>query len=456
MTDEAAPELLTDDEISAIVERVFAAAEEGDTDRAWAALEPLLDAQGRQQGARSALMHIVNGRQLPVERALDALVAIADAHPDNGDVLASVAFSLGAARDIDDLNAAPPSHQLFERIVAELTLRLSTDHGNEIALLNGLSTAARMLGRQHDALALRCYERLAVLEPDEAYSHYNLGLLHKTRGRFAEGLAANARAVSLLGAEDHREPYDWNLGICATGAGQGSTALDVWRRLGSMVEMGRFGLPEGRYQAVKVKLAERPLAERSAEDDSPGLEETVWVERLSPCHGIIRSVLFQDLGVEYGDVVLFDGAPVTRHRYGDDVVPVFPHLATLRHAGYQIYDFLGTQDQPNRLSAISDDLADDSVVYSHTESFVLLCPDCWRNGGIDHAHPHGPREHQVITGRVAAPPHLPPADLLAQIDDAMAALDDCRILVPALCDSAGQAERADAEWDLVEMYFEAR
>lgn len=444
---------MTDDEIDAVVERVTAATEADDPDRVRAELAPLLAAQGEQEQARRALLHIVGRRGLPMDQALKALEAVADAHPDNAGVSASVGFRLDAARDIDDLNAAPPDHPLFERIVNELRLHVQPGAADEITLLLGLSNATRTLGRQHDELALRCYERLAELEPDEASSHYNLGLLHKTRGRFAEGLAANRRALTLLGPDDHREPYDWNLGICATGAGEGPAALEVWKRIGNKIEMGRFDLPEGRYPSTKVKLAERPLAERSADDDSPGMQETVWVERLSPCHGIIRSVLYQDLGIDYGDVVLFDGAPITYHRYGDETVPVFPHLATLRRSGYQIYDFLGTQDQPNRLSEVSDRLADDTVVYSHTESFELLCPDCWRNGEIDRSHHHREQEHQVIIGKVAAPPHVSPADLLAQLDEALTDLDDCRILVPALCEAAGQPERADAEWDLVDRYF---
>lgn len=444
---------MTDDAIDDVVERVTAAIEAGDTDRAWTDLRPLLAAQGEQEEARRALLHIVGRRGLPIDLALEALGAVADANPDNAGVSASVGFRLDAARDIGDLNAAPPDHPLFGRIVDELTPHLRPGADDEIPLLLGLSIAVRMLGRQHDQLALHCYERLAELEPDEASSHYNLGLLHKTRGRFAEGLAANRRAMALLASDDHREPYDWNLGICATGAGDGQAALEVWKRIGSKIEMGRFGLPDGRYPSTKVKLAERPLAERSADDDSPGLEETVWVERLSPCHGIIRSVLYQELGIDFGDVVLFDGAPITYHRYGDETVPVFPHLATLQRSGYQIYDFLGTQDQPLRLSGLSDQLADDAVVYSHTESFELLCPHCWRSGEIDRSHHHHTQEHQVITGKVAAPPHISPADLLAQLDKALTDLDDCRILVPALCDAADQAERSAAEWDLVEMYF---
>ncbi|MGI1715343.1 hypothetical protein, partial [Escherichia coli] len=39
-----------------------------------------------------------------------------------------------------------------------------------------------------------------------------------------------------------------------------------------------------------------------------------------PCHGIIRSVLYGKLGVDYGDVILTDGAPITHHTYGEQQI----------------------------------------------------------------------------------------------------------------------------------------
>ncbi|MDX1563673.1 MAG: prenyltransferase, partial [Gammaproteobacteria bacterium] len=259
--------------------------------------------------------------------------------------------------------------------------------------------------------------------------------------RFAEGVDANLAAARL--AAEPGESYEWNLGICATGAGQGALALEVWQRLGQKIDMGRFGLPEGGYPQCKVRLAERPLAERAADCDDPGLEETIWIQRLSPCHGIVRSVLYQDLGVDFGDVVLFDGAPITYHRYGDADIPVFPHLATLVRRGYQRYDFAGTQDEPGELGDASADLPEDSIVYSHSENFRLVCASCWRDPELDHAS-HDNVEWQVVTGRIAAPAHIAAADLLEALDEAIAARR-CQLYAPALCEAAGLEERASVE-----------
>jgi hypothetical protein len=314
--------------------------------------------------------------------------------------------------------------------------------GIESLILEGLATAARMMARQSDDIAEAAYKRLAELEPNAARRHYNYGLFLKTRGRFAKGMSANQLAIAL--SKETVESYEWNLGICATGARRGDVALEVWKRMGQRIEMGRFGLPEGRYHQCKVRLAERPLAERTADRDDPGLEETIWIERLSPCHGIIRSVLYQGLGVDYGDVVLIDGAPITYHTYGESQVPVFPHLATLERRHYQFFDFAGTQGSSRELGELSASLGDDAVVYSHTEQYHMLCAACWRNPDTDHDHRETTEKH-VVTGRIAAPPDMSPKVLLQTLDDAVAQKGSCEIYAPSLSAAAGHESRAKAD-----------
>jgi hypothetical protein len=221
-------------------------------------------------------------------------------------------------------------------------------------------------------------------------------------------------------------------------------ALEVWKQVDQRVQLGRFGLPEAEYANVMVRLAERPLAERTVDADDPGVEESIWIERLSPCHGIVRSVLYQELGVNYGDVVLFDGAPITYHTYGERRVPVFPHLATLIRSHYQFFDFAGTQEEKGQLRDVTSDLERDAVVYSHTESMVTLCATCWRNREVDHEHREKITKH-VITGRIAAPPDMDAKELLKQVDAAMSQRASCHIYVPELCEAAGLAERAAVE-----------
>ena len=411
---------------------------------AWEILQPLLRAQSHQEEAAFALVELVQGGYLSRERSLEVLETVHAAHAENEQLLYVIADSLDRACDIDMLNAAPPESELFATVVDKLAVLAVNAKGaaHEAALLTGLATAARMMARQRDELAEIACRRLLQLEPDASYRHYNFGLLMKTRGRFHEGMVANQRAAML--AEKVPNATEWNLGICATGARDGAIALEVWKRMNQKIEMGRFGLPEGSYPSCKVRLAERPLAERTKDHDDPGLEETIWIERLSPCHGIIRSVLYQSLGVDYGDVILMDGAPITYHKYGDREVPVHPHLATLVRSNYQLFDFAGTQDEKGRIHGASEDLDGDSVIYSHSENFTFLCAGCWRDQGLDHQHTEKEEKH-VVRGKIAAAPDVDPSELLRQLDAAMAKRSPCRVYAPGLCGAAGQPDRAAVE-----------
>jgi len=444
---------ISTDALAAIKAKVVVASDELGSEAAWNELQPLLSVQRKEKEVAHCLLELVEEQRLTSERALEVLEQIDSAYADDLETLSLVGEALQGARDIDDLNSPPPDHPLFQAVIDRLSGLTQKQRGSdsEISLLSGLACATRMMSRQQDELAEFCYKRLVELEPMRSSRHYNLGLFYKTRGRFLAGLIANQDAQKL--EDEASEAVDWNLAICATAADEASIALDVWKKIGQKIDMGRFELPEGGYPQCKVKLAERPLAERTASQDDPGLEETIWIERLSPCHGIVRSVLYQQLGVDYGDVVLIDGAPITYHKYGDREVPVFPHLATIRRNSYSFYDFAGTQDEAGRIYDGSDDLDDDSVVYPHSENYKVLCSSCWQNPELDHEH-HEESEKHVVTGRIAAPPSIKPVDLLEQLDKAFEGRKPCRIYVPELCEAAGRAERVEFEKRRFEMLKE--
>jgi Flp pilus assembly protein TadD len=432
--------VLSFDEIDALVRGVTAEGQAGRKQMAWEMAQPLRKAQPRQPAAAMALLWIVGERGLERQAAVEVLSEIERSHHQDVEILSALGRCLEGARDIDDLNAPPPNDAVFRNVVERLDALAKAYEGRpeQETIRRGLATSARMLARQRDAIAESSHRKLTEINPGKGEYHYNLGLFYKTRGRFEEGVTANRIAASLADKID--ESCEWNLGICATGAGNAAVALDVWKRMGQEIEIGRFGLPEGGYRPCKVRLAQRPLAERTADLDDPGEEETVWIERLSPCHGIIRSVLYRSLGIDYGDVILMDGAPITHHMYGDERVAVFPHLATLLRRNYQIFDFAGTQDKARQLEALSEELAADAVVYSHSENLTMLCANCWRDPDIDHAH-HERLEKHVVTGRIAAPPDIAPALLLDLIDKAIEKQGKCQLYAPDLCAAAGLAAR---------------
>lgn len=432
---------LSPGEIESLEHEVIREAQTGSSETAWRKLRPLRTAQRRQHEAAMSLLRIIDQRCLPTDGAVELLSEIARSHHRDVKILTALGECLEAVRDIDDLNAPPPLDTVFHTTVERLSAFARDYDGlpEEEAILRGLATSARMLARQCDEIAQNSYRKLTEINPRNGAYHYNLGLFFKTRGRFEEGMKSNQTAASLAG--QGADGCEWNLGICATGAGNGAVALDTWKRMGQKVEMGRFGLPEGSYPECKVRLAERPLAERTADQDDPGLEETIWIERLSPCHGIIRNVLYDDLGVDYGDVILIDGAPITYHNYGGARIPVFPHLATLIRRNYRLFDFAGTQDERGQLSDMSSDLNEDAIIYPHSENVKLLCANCWRDPDIDH-EVHETVEKHVVVGRIAAPRHIDLVQLLDQIDKAVAKQGRCQLYAPDLCVAAGFEARA--------------
>lgn len=421
-----------------------AAIDATDKDETWNRLAPLIAAQASNEVAADALIDIVRKGHLTIEKSLELLADIFEAHKNNDDIVILIGNVMDAATDLDYLNNPPPEHPLFVQIIKRLydmTLAVN-DEEKEALIAEALSGTARLTGRQYDEIAEQNYARLVELLPDTSWAHYNQGLFFKTRGRFVDGVKANQKAIEL--ANEPSDSHLWNLGICATGSGQGEIALNIWKKIGQNIEMGLFDLPEGGYPSCKVRLAQYPLAERDASNDYPGLEESIWIQRLSPCHGIIRSVLYQDLGVDYGDVILFDGAPITYHTYGDKQIPVFPHLTTLRKNHYQFFDFAGTQSAEGELGNISEHLERDTVIYSHTENFSILCSTCWHNTKIDHEHKEKEEKH-VVTGRIAIPPDIEPKDILETIDNILKDTPETRVFSPELCRAAGLEDRAKFE-----------
>ena len=408
------------DRIRELVAAVSQRADDGAAADAYDAAKPRLGAAKHEREAAFALASLLDGGRFAVDRAPEVIGAVLDHEPADRTLLADLGAASSGARDWNYLNDAPPDDDRLVRLAKALEVAVAAPQDDETRRLHyGLATICRVLGRSWDELAERSYLAALEAQPDRWQLHYDVGLFYKTRGRFAAGVEANQRAYDLGGGES--EAVRWNLGICATGAREAEIALRIWKENGQKIEMGRFGLPEGGYPSTKVRLAKHPLVDRTGEDDAggPGLEETIWLERLSPCHGIIRSVLFGDLGVDYGDVVLFDGAPITYHKYGDDSVPVFPHLATLEHRGYQLFNFAGTQSRREEIADLTDHLPEDAVVYSHTEQYVNLCNCCWENPELDHQHDASVERH-VVSGQIAAPPDLAPSDLQVALDAALA------------------------------------
>jgi hypothetical protein len=127
------------DELEKAISRIIDDASNGRAEPAWIGVEALLRAQPNEERIALALLSIVQGGHLSIERALTVLDEVYSAHRRTELIVGLVGQELDRARDIDLLNAPPPEHPLFLNVVSTLTKMLETprDFETETQLRRG-------------------------------------------------------------------------------------------------------------------------------------------------------------------------------------------------------------------------------------------------------------------------------------------------------------------------------
>ncbi len=255
-----------------------------------------------------------------------------------------------------------------------------------------LGNALRFCGPGKDAEAQEAFTRAIELDPERGEWWYDAGLLDKWRGRFDEGYAANEQARMRLG--DQR-PVLWNLAICATALGKAEEAVDTWEQLGVPARIDRSrGMPfvAGLPPMLLRVLSRTPATDATSQlpDKAVGFE-LVWIAPLSPCHGVVQSPTFRDAPIDYGDLVLWDGAPVAAHQTSSgDAVPVFPLLEILRPGDERRWPFVALEREPGAVRALEEALPDGVHVFIQQERVEHHCAAC----EAGEPHEHGGRQCQ--------------------------------------------------------------
>ncbi|MGB5265889.1 MAG: tetratricopeptide repeat protein, partial [Polyangiales bacterium] len=238
-----------------------------------------------------------------------------------------------------------------------------------------LGNAFRFCGPGKDAEAQDAFTRAIELDPERGEWWYDAGLLDKWRGRFDEGYAANEQARMRLG--DQR-PVLWNLAICATALGKAEEAVDIWEQLGVPARIDRSrGMP---FVANLPPMLLRVLSRTPATDATSQLPdravgfELVWIAPLSPCHGVVQSPTFRDAPIDYGDLVLWDGAPVAAHQTSaGEPVPVFPLLEILRPGDERRWPFVALEREPGAVRSLEEPLPEGVRVFIQEERVEHHC-----------------------------------------------------------------------------------
>ncbi len=236
------------------------------------------------------------------------------------------------------------------------------------------ANALRMAGADKDADAQEAFAQALEIDDTNGHWWFDLGVLHKWRGRFQEGLDATLRARSRLG---ETKAVQWNIAICATALGDGDLAGGIWKSLGMPAELHPSGMPHvPGLPPMQVRvLAKGPGTGPDAQvPDSSVSFELVWVAPLSPCHGVVQSATFREAPIDYGDVVLWDGAPVSVLQTKSGPVPRFPLLEILRPGDEARLRFVALQEKPDLLQGLADSLPEYARFFTHREQVEVAAP----------------------------------------------------------------------------------
>lgn len=428
------------------IEAALAAASEAeDHESLWAALEPHREALGSD--ARLAAMWAEALRTSPRRPSLkDEAEVVLEAWPHEASLVLRACDALlrAAERPIDEppleADEASLAAGATARCLAKLDPADAADAEIGGRLLAQRAHALRLLGPKRLDDALSTMRRAIATAPDAPAWQADLAILHKHRRELPEMFVASQKAVDGGAGKG----AVWNLAIAATALGKSAEAQAAWARLGieAAVREGALPLVEG-LEPAQVRLPTRTpdLGPEDIPEVAAGFE-VVWVQPLSPCHGVVRSPTQRDAVADFGDVVLWDGAPVWVRPVDGRPTPCFPLLAVLRRGDERRFRFLAMQQQQGQVDALSEALPEDVRLYAHGERIERMCPRC-AAGDSMLRHEHLPEEeHRLVFGKLLAPGELGLEALARALDEAKKAHPGVLLAVPGLFEAIGDSAQA--------------
>lgn len=142
--------------------------------------------------------------------------------------------------------------------------------GAETKLESALEAHAQ--GRLEEAV--RLYQQVLALDPENKFAYYNLGLVDQTEGRTD---AAAANYTEALAIDPEFEPALFNLAIIRADQGSTDEAIELYRRLlatdpeeaGAHLNLGFLLLDRGQRKEGRAELATAVTLDPSLESRIP-------------------------------------------------------------------------------------------------------------------------------------------------------------------------------------------
>lgn len=417
-------------DVKAALAGAQAALDAEDVPAAWRALQPLaqqMNADREVAHAWLTLLRLSPGRPGLVADAKVILGAFAD-DPD--------LVTIGCDALIREAERQAPDEPPPEKGAAHTAVaaaqgcleRLGADQRDDPTLMGylqiNLANALR-LAHLYDRAEL-AFGAALKRGPDRGHWWFNFGLLHKAQGKYEAGLEANERALALLGPD---KPILWNIAICATALGKGARAVEAYKALGLPCRVAASGMPEAELPPVQVRVATVGPGHAGPDTvpDQAVAFELLWVQPLSPCHGVVQTPTYRQADIDYGDVVLWDAVPVGTGKLDGRTVPRFRVLSVLHKGSEHRFRFVALEREAGALAALEGPVAAGGQLFVHRP------PD----GGKPPASTHG----QPLYGKVVLPED---ADLGAFRDAFVADVDGrpLEVVMPGLLEALGETAAA--------------
>lgn len=443
---------LSQDALTALKDALRQAIEKGDGDAAWDLLVPHEAALGRDLEVTRIWLDLL--RLTPQKPTLEAEVELATAgFADRPEVIiaGNAALLARAARRAPDeppLRDDGPAHKAAKAAEACLA-RLSEAERNDPRiggyLYGNLANALRLAGPKYDKESHAAFYKALEIAPDRGDLWHDLGLLHKWRGRWENAYAAFLKARARLG---ETRPVLFNLAIAATGIGDGDVAAGTLKQLGMPVELG----PDGKLPFVpglppaQVRVLSRGsgYVTASAFPNEATAFEVLWVQPLSPFHGVVASPCFRDAPIDYGDVIMFDPAPVSQSRDADgNLVPCFPILEVLRRGDEHRMRFIAYVEREDAFEAFSRGLPEGFTLFRQSERIESARPSIFTGEKLE--KPVAPLSPKLAHGKIVAPANADLTALEAYLEASPFAKKELAFAIPALYEKLGKTKRAGQE-----------
>jgi hypothetical protein len=286
------------------------------------------------------------------------------------------------------------------------------------------------------------YAAALELDPNNGEWWFDLCLLHKAQGNFADGLAAAERAHAQLG---DRRGVLWNTAICATAVGEGERAAAAMRKLGFNARVLPSGMPHvDDLPPMQVRVATRGSGHGfgGADLDRGVAFELLWVSPASPVHGVVQSPTFREGSVDYGDVVLWDGTPIGITHHEGRAVPRFPLLSKLREGDERRMRFLALEQDEGDAAALGRDLPETARFFVQRAHVEMLCPRC-AAGDHMRKHEHGaPEPHRLVYGKLIVDRSCELQSFRAELDASLKRHPKVQLVIPSLLEALGETKAA--------------